>query len=189
MYKAKLCKSVWLYRCDSFTPTVRTRCSAVTSKRKMAFHALSGKRHLKSDSCFTFPWQIWTCEFLCIFTICLPIHYIYICRWPVTQQYCHNLCSIFDCMNTYTLIRWHTGSGTYLWSKWWIERITPEFKWACFKVTRIVNSYLFLNFWKKISAVSGDAFTLLEVSKRKCRKTLSIKYYFTLQIQIKEFTK
>lgn len=113
---------------------------------------------------------------------------IYTCRWPVTQ-YSHNLCSIFDCMNTYTFISLHTASGTYLWSKWWIERITPEFKWACFKVTRIVNSYLFLNFWKNISAVSGDAFTLLEVSKRKYRKTLSMKYYITLQTQMKEFTK
>lgn len=72
-------------------------------------------------------------------------------------------------MNLYTFISQQTGINTHLWSKWWIERITPEFKWACFKVTRIVNSHLFLNFWKKISAVSGDAFTFLEVSKINIR--------------------
>lgn len=73
-------------------------------------------------------------------------------------------------MNSYTFISQQTSINTYLWSKWWIERITPEFKRACFKVTRIVNSHLFLNFWKKISAVSGDAFTFLEVSKINKRK-------------------
>lgn len=49
-----------------------------------------------------------------------------------------------------------------------MERITPEFKWICFRVTKIVNSCLFLSFWKNRSAVAVDAFMLLGDSwKRK----------------------
>lgn len=58
----------------------------------------------------------------------------------------------------------------YLWSKWWTEKITPEFKSVCLRDTNMVNSCLFLSFWKKSSAFSGDAFIFLAVPEIKQNK-------------------
>lgn len=45
-----------------------------------------------------------------------------------------------------------------------MERMTPEFKGACFRVASTVNSCLFLSFWKNCSAVAVGALMLLGVS-------------------------
>ena len=56
---------------------------------------------------------------------------------------------------------------SYLCSEWWMDRMTPELRWSCLRVTSTVNSFLPLSFWTICSETSTGATTSLEDPRMK----------------------